>query len=209
MSQSAVEIIRRRGAPRKQLPSREMLLELFDYDKENGELIWKPRPRSDFLRHRSFLTWNRRFAGKRAGSYICRPSGERRYVQIGLDYQRTGKNFLFNAHALICVIEEIAIPEFHEIDHKDGDPWNNRLSNLRVCTPRQNQRNSIGTRNKKSRLPKGVFKDRTRFVAKITVDRKTIRLGSFGRPEEAFAAYEKAAKELHGEFSILHRMSVF
>lgn len=80
------------------------------------------------------------------------------------------------------------------IDHKDGDPTNNRWDNLRLATPAQNVANSKA--HKIGELGHGIQYRSGKWRAKITAD-----LGSFDTAEEAVAAYSQAHKVLFGEFS--------
>ncbi|MCK4500883.1 HNH endonuclease [Candidatus Babeliales bacterium] len=83
------------------------------------------------------------------------------------------------------------IPKGMVVDHKDRNPANNSLNNLRLATRAQNAWNS---------KKKGVQKHRGRYRARITVNGKRISLGLYDTEQEAVDAYEKAAKEHHGEF---------
>jgi len=87
------------------------------------------------------------------------------------------------------------------VDHIDGDKLNNSLSNLRWCTHAENQRNRGKPVNNTSGF-KGVYFNKVhgKYYARIRVNGKLKHLGCFRTPEEAAAVYEKAAKELHGEF---------
>lgn len=91
----------------------------------------------------------------------------------------------------------------YEVDHRDGDGLNNQMYNLRVCTSSQNQMNKRVQKNNTSGF-KGVFESGKRWQAAIKVANKRTYLGSFVTPEEAARAYDKAAKELHGEFAYLN-----
>lgn len=91
------------------------------------------------------------------------------------------------------------------VDHRDGDKLNNRRSNLREATPSENAKNTRLARNNSSGF-KGVSKTAEgRWRARITIDRKEIRLGVFDTKEEAAAAYDWAALQLHGEFASPNR----
>jgi hypothetical protein len=88
-----------------------------------------------------------------------------------------------------------------ELDHIDGDPSNNRVSNLRAATKGQNARNRRVLSRSKLGV-KGVFQTRFgTYKAVIGVDGQKKWLGTFKTVEEAHAAYRAAAKELHGEFA--------
>jgi hypothetical protein len=89
------------------------------------------------------------------------------------------------------------------VDHKDGDPANNAWNNLRDVTYAQNNVNRRVNRLSASGY-KGVVAVNGRWLARIRKDGVQRRLGLFDTPEEAYAAYCEAAKELHGEFARLH-----
>jgi hypothetical protein len=88
------------------------------------------------------------------------------------------------------------------VDHIDGNPLNNRRSNLRLATHADNMKNRRKHSNNKSGF-KGVRqrKNRPGWVAEIRVDGKYTHLGTFDTPELAHEAYCKAAEKHHGEFA--------
>lgn len=80
------------------------------------------------------------------------------------------------------------------VDHINGDPTDNRKSNLRVCTMQENLQNrrckgfSYNTNAKK-------------YQARIRKDGKLKHLGYYRTSEEAQQVYRKAHAEAFGEFS--------
>lgn len=91
------------------------------------------------------------------------------------------------------------------VDHANGDTLDNRRSNLRKCTKRQNQQNSRKRRTycgrpTKNRL-KGAHPQGKRWSARIRIDGRYHYLGSFDTEESAHAAYCEAARAHHGEFA--------
>ena len=91
------------------------------------------------------------------------------------------------------------------VDHIDHDGLNNRKSNLRLCTRKQNRRNRRPKPGCTSKY-KGVHwcKGRNKFRANIYLNKKAIHLGYFHDEIAAAKAYDKKAKELFGEFAYLN-----
>lgn len=86
-------------------------------------------------------------------------------------------------------------------DHVNGNKLDNRRSNLRICTRRQNAYNCPASKNNKLGL-KGVSTTKYgTFEAQITANGKHYRLGYYNTPQEAHAVYAAAAIRLHGEFA--------
>lgn len=96
-------------------------------------------------------------------------------------------------------------PDNMVIDHIDGNPSNNRRSNLRICTQHQNTMNSRYTHNKSG--VQGVFwdKSRNKWVAQIAINKKHIHLGRYNTKEEAVKSRRFAEKILFGEFAPIRK----
>lgn len=90
-------------------------------------------------------------------------------------------------------------------DHINRDPLDNRRSNLRLATRSENARNRNAQSNNVSGY-KGVgwHKRSRKWRAFITLNRKQRHIGHFDKAEDAARAYDKAARELHGEFARLN-----
>lgn len=85
-------------------------------------------------------------------------------------------------------------------DHINGDTLDNRRSNLRPATASQNSMNRRRRKDNTSGM-RGVRQYHSgKWVARIGIGGKLKHLGYFTTAEEAYAAYGKAAIELHGEF---------
>ena len=106
-----------------------------------------------------------------------------------------GKRFIF-LHRLI-----MGFPIGKQVDHKKGNPYDFRKSQLRICSNAQNVRNQKRHTNNSSGF-KGVswYKPCKKWRAKITVNRNTIHLGYFKNPKEAHQAYIDAAKKYFEEY---------
>lgn len=164
-------------ASNKALPTRERLLELFDYGAESGDLFWRA-PRQG-LQNKT-----------RAGTITTRG-----YRSIKVD------GGYYYAHRLIWKIET-GIDPAEQIDHIDGNRDNNRFDNLRPATNSQNRCNARLGRNNVSGV-KGVCwePDRKRWLATISVGGKQKKLGRFHNLNEAAAAVDAARTILHGQFA--------
>lgn len=147
--------------------------ELFRYD--DGKLIRKTTS-----------------GGQRAGSVVgCLSRG---YLIAMVDRK------LHKVHRLIFLMHHGFLPD--EVDHRDLDRSNNRIANLRAADKRSNAWN-CGKRSHNTSGYKGVSWDKKSqsWAAQIMAHQKRRYLGYFKTPEEAHAAYVKAACELHGEFA--------
>lgn len=94
---------------------------------------------------------------------------------------------------------------FECTDHIDGNGLNNCRANLRPATPGQNAANRPSRLGSTSRYL-GVHwkRDRNKWRAKIGKGGSERVLGQFDSEVEAAQAYDKAARELHGEFARLN-----
>lgn len=96
-----------------------------------------------------------------------------------------------------------------KIDHKNGDSLDNRKENLRLCNTIQNARNSnkLNVRNTSGYRGVSLSSHKNlnkRWVASINLSKegaiKQKGLGYFLTAKEAAEAFDKAAKEIYGEF---------
>jgi hypothetical protein len=87
------------------------------------------------------------------------------------------------------------------VDHRNGNHLDCRRQNLRVCTVAENTRNQSKLKKNSSGYRGVSFKKSiSKYRAQIMFENRCIHLGYFETPEAASTAYEKAARELFGEF---------
>jgi hypothetical protein len=114
-----------------------------------------------------------------------------------------GGNYREGMHRTIM---GLASGDRRHVDHINGNSFDNRRCNLRVCEPLENWWNAQRRSDNTSGY-KGVSwsKSNGKWAARIKRNRKRIHLGYFVKAEEAYAAYCEAAQRLHGEFA--HHLS--
>ena len=88
------------------------------------------------------------------------------------------------------------------VDHIDGNPLNNRRSNLRLATRSQNQANRRRNRTSRSRY-KGVtwHQGQQRWMARIQVNGRRITIGYYADPLQAAYEYDAFARTYFGEYA--------
>ena len=142
--------------------NQEVIKFLFEYNPETGIFVWKH---------------NKKIAGNKTSNG---------YWKI------TFLKKQYKAHRLVWIYMYGNIPEGYEIDHINRIRNDNRLSNLRLATRKQNCNNRNKRIDNTSGYP-GVYwdKDKKKWRAQCQIDGKVVRLGRFNNAHEAHEAYEK------------------
>lgn len=117
---------------------------------------------------------------------IIKPGKINGYLQISMS--ANGKKYSRYVHRVVA--EAFIGPIYDQVDHIDGNKSNNKLKNLRLCTRRENQNFHY-----KSKYPGAVyFKVARKWRAFISINNKTIWLGSYETRKEASDVYKKYIK---------------
>ena len=176
------------------LPPQSFLLECFEHF-EDGNLIWKSRPRCHFPTthgHKVFLT----VAAGELAWYV----GNRGYAHTKLLYLGEKINLL--THRIIWTMHNGEIPEGYLVDHEDTDRLNNRIGNLRLALP-TNSMSNTNLRSDNTSGVKGVSWDKQRglWIARVYANRKKYYAGHHSSIEAASIAIETMRNSVHGEFA--------
>ena len=158
----------------------EWLREHMVYVQETGTFMWKvPGPG--------------RTVGKVLGSV-----NKLGYMQLKV------AGVIYYAHRLAWFYVYGEWPKL-QVDHIDGNKTNNSIANLRDCTAAQNSaRRRVSAKIAPAR---GVFPHGPGFVARIHHNGVRHYLGYFAKLDDAKAAYAAKAKEIHGEFAHVEKIS--
>ena len=146
--------------------------ELFHYDRSSGKLI------------RKVTTDYKAVQGTEAGTY----SGG--YKLVCIDKVK------YKAHRVCMLLAYGYFPKGMQVDHINHNRSDNRLSNMRFVTDRENAKNHSMNKNNISGVT-GVHFDKSRgkFMSYIKVNYKRIHLGRFDSIEEAIAVRQQAEKD--------------
>lgn len=147
--------------------------EAFNYNPATGVFTWK-------------ISRGRVKIGDVAGT-----NGSHGYRIIGID------GAYYFAHRLAWFFTHGYWPV--EVDHKNGEPADNRISNLRDSTRQLNLHNQRRPqkRNKCGLLGVSYSKRRKKWRAQIAIDGRGRDIGYYDTPEEAHAAYVAEKRKIH------------
>ncbi|MFK3840087.1 HNH endonuclease [Serratia sp. NPDC087055] len=163
---------------------KEISIELINkYLTYNGNFfIWNYRDVSCFASRAAYLTWNKKFQGKKAGTIS--PQG---YEEIQINRSK------YKVHRLVWCLHHGEIPINMQVDHINHIRSDNRIGNLRLVNQSQNQRNSTLRKDNKDGKP-GVrwHSSQRKWHAFIRANGKQIHLGCFSDYSSAVVAREKA-----------------
>ena len=150
---------------RREYPPQDMLLQKFAYDPNTG-----------------VITRNFAGGGKQAGTRAEHTRGRYLSVKWG------GEAWYAHRIAFILHYGDV-LSIYDDVDHDDGNGFNNVIENLFQKTHAENCRNNKIPSNNKSGYPGVIFDNQhTVFKAYITVDYKQMKLGEYHSFDAALEA---------------------
>lgn len=168
----------------------ELLRQLLRYEPETGKLFWLARGEEHFTVSRSSaLSQAKVFNSRHLGKPALHHTDKYGYLN-GAIYRMP-----FKAHRVGWAIYHGSWPD-GEIDHINGNPSDNRLSNLRDATRTENMKNrAMPLNTQRKYFGVSWSKKRMRWEARIFVDQKYKLLGYFASEDEAVLARKSAERE--------------
>ena len=157
-----------------EFPIYEVLIEYLDYNPSTGIFTWKKRPSG--------------CTSVNPGDIAGSPNSHG-YIYISFQKKK------YSAHKLAWFMT-FGAEGFDSllIDHINRNRTDNRIANLRLASPSDNNHNS--------KRAKGYYKNQQgSYTAQISIDGSNCSLGRYPCPLLARLAYEEKKRELCGEFS--------
>ena len=154
------------------------------YDPETGELWWTKLAE---------VKYNKRRMDKPVGSNVGKG-----YLEVRIPLPSGSRNIL--SHRICWFLYCGSWPE-GLLDHINGIKDDNKIENLRKATQNQNEMNKKKRADCSSKY-KGVSWNKRNQQWRARVRKN--ELGSYTSEEEAARAYDKAARELFGEYACLN-----
>ena len=151
----------------------DRLQEVLDYSPETGEFRWK-------------VTTARSVKVGALAGYLDNNG----YRKIRIDKEH------YLAHRLAWFYMTGEWPG-KDIDHRNGDPTDNRICNLREVTNSQNCQNSARSWGRSKYRGVSWHKGGKKWNAQISVDGQRMHLGYFPTEELAAVAYQEARRKFH------------
>lgn len=162
----------------------EELRSLVDYNPDTGAFTWLRRIERD----QWVVTWNKKWAGKPAGTTMSHGYRAMRVNDVP---------YLCHRLAWLHVTGEWPRKL---IDHINGDKADNRFCNLREATNSENLFNSIIQDNHSGHRGVSLHKASGMWHAQIHYEGRAISLGYHHSPELASVAYQTAARLIRGKW---------
>lgn len=172
----------------KALPSREYLMECFDYNHETGSLTWKTRPISHFVD-----SWRMNQSNSRNSGKVVEMVSASGYIEMKIN------GSTYKAHRVIWKIVTGDDPNM--IDHINGNRSDNRITNLRLASRTQNGANrGLSSNNLSGHSGVSYHIRDKKWQSYITVNGLRFYIGSFESLDSAVSARKNSEVKYFGNY---------
>ncbi len=187
---------------KREFPSYDVLASRLSYNPDTGQLTWMPRPESDFASASEWKRWNTVKPGTIAGSKMFTTRGSKSHLAVSID------GHPFSAHRIVWAMSHGPISRSEWIDHINGDPWDNRLCNLRLTNNTKNQWNRVAPKNNTSGVKGVTWCARMEsWKSSVRASGKYFHAGYHKTKGLAASSVAKMSLHLHGKHSPYYRKS--
>lgn len=163
--------------------TQELVQKLFEY--KDGKLYWRESPRQNVK-------------AKSPVGHLYKDHVGKYRIRLSIKRKR------YFASQIIFLYHKGWLPTI--VDHRDNNPLNDKIENLRAANRFQNARNRSSAKNSSSRYLGVCLRKNGKWVAHIRILGKLKHLGYHFEETDAALAYNKAAIEFHGEFANLNNV---
>lgn len=178
----------------------ELCLGFFEMS-EDKRVVWAARPPKMFFSHQGWADW---YVRNRAGEPVKFYKGSQmghRSVKV----RAGGRDHSLQEHRIVWALAYGEYPAI-DLDHINGDPSDNRLSNLRPATRGENAHNR---RRRKPGLKGAYWHPKGHWFSMVWDGKRLRGLGRYASAQEAHEAWVKAKAPIAGRFLHVGYPSVF
>lgn len=169
-------------------PDIQTIKECLRYNRADGTLIWRRRPRHHFKDKNIWTRFNTIYAGSVAGT----PQNEG-YLHVQINHKK------LLAHRIVWLLLKGRWPK-KLIDHIDGDKTNNRANNIREADLFENRMNAVARVNASGF--KNVYRHSSgKWIARIKHRGQDVHGGVFDSAEDAAEKARELRNKHHGRFA--------
>lgn len=138
-----------------------------------------------------------------------REQGKFYWLNSGIEagYDKVGYRYLmvdgteYPVHHLVWFFENGEWPQDKDVDHKDMNRLNNKITNLRLASRSQNMQNTEAHKDSSTGVKGVTQRENGKFSVRISVNGKYKCFGCFESLEFAELVAKEARDKYHGEFA--------
>lgn len=142
-----------------------------------------------------WFTWNTTQSNRAIAGTIAGGVNNKGYWRI----RYNGKSY--KAHQLVWLHETGTWP-IGQIDHINGNPADNRFTNLREVTNQQNQHNRLASKDSKTGIKGVSLRPSGQYFTRLHINGTCICLGTYNTVTDAARAYLAAAQQHHDPVAV-------